>query len=96
MDISVTLILAIMFALPIVFMTMGLNFEKAKAVACLSVAAVLWFVLTLVFPVVSSLPYYFLSYVFLIPAVLCFVLALPPAVSMWRISRMEDWEKEDD
>ena len=96
MDISVTLILAIMFALPTVFMTMGFSFEKARAVACLLTSSILWFVLTVAYPVLSGLTYTYLGLVFLVPAVLCFVLALPPAISMWKLHKLEDWEREDD
>ncbi len=96
MDISLTLVLMFMFALPLIFMILGLGFDKAKAVACLVTSAVIWLVFAVTYPVLSGLTYSYLGFVFLVPAVLSFALALPPAVKMWRLSRMEDWEKEDE
>ncbi len=96
MDIATTLILSIMFALPTVFMTTGFSFKKAKAVACLISAAVLWMVLVPVFPIVSNLAYPFLGYVFFIPAFVCFLFALPPSISMWKERQKEGWEEDEE
>lgn len=96
MDVATTLILALMASLPTCLMFVGFSFNKAKAVACLISASVLWLVLVPTFPVVSGLTYTYLSYIFFVPAFLCFFFALPPAISMWRTSQKEGWEDDDE
>lgn len=96
MDVATSLILAIMFALPTVFMLMGFSFNKGKAVTCLGAATVLWLVLVPTFPVISQLDYTYLSYVFFVPAIISLVFMLTPSIEMWKISNREDWENDED
>jgi glucan phosphoethanolaminetransferase (alkaline phosphatase superfamily) len=96
MDVASLCVTFAIFALTIIFMTMGFSFNKAKAVALLNLAAVMWLVLSAVFPVVLELAYPYLGIAFLAPAIACFLFSLPPAIELWRFHRKEEWEREDE
>lgn len=86
--------IGVVLVLALIFTVLAFNWKRVLKVGAYTIAMVLWFTLSVMYPTFDS-TYYFVGWVFMMPAIFTMLLMANGIYDTYKHATMEDWQKDE-